>query len=137
MRTILLPLALSLSVACDPKDTSIPSGGPGSGDYDTLDDEQVDADSDGYTADVDCNDEDSTTHPDAEELCDGVDTNCDDEIDNGATDATDWYPDRDEDGYGSAEDSPTSSCIICRTVRPSSVRVSVGLCAASRRMMQP
>ena len=44
----------------------------------------VDADKDGYTSDVDCNDQDASIHPGQEEpcTCDGVDQNCDGQIDN-------------------------------------------------------
>ncbi|MCP4256213.1 MAG: hypothetical protein GY774_01645 [Planctomycetes bacterium] len=36
-----------------------------------------DADNDGYTEDVDCNDGNNAIHPDADELCgDGLDNNC-------------------------------------------------------------
>lgn len=43
----------------------------------------VDADGDGFEDDVDCNDNDATIFPGAEELCDGVDNNCDSVIDEG------------------------------------------------------
>ncbi len=37
----------------------------------------VDADQDGFTSDEDCNDDDPAIHPGAEELCDGIDNDCD------------------------------------------------------------
>jgi predicted outer membrane repeat protein len=53
----------------------------------------------------DCDDEDATIHPDASEVCDAVDNDCDglsddddDSLD--ASTATYWYPDADVDGYG-------------------------------------
>ncbi len=58
---------------------------------------------DGFEADsTDCDDAEETTHPDADELCDGADNDCDDEIDEDATDLTDFHQDVDGDGYGNA-----------------------------------
>ena len=54
---------------------------------------------DGYVAQPgDCNDDDATIFPNAEEVCDGVDNNC-----NGVSDEdllTLFYVDADLDGYG-------------------------------------
>ena len=56
---------------------------------------------DGYvTAPYDCDDSRADVHPTADELCDGVDNDCDSEIDEDASDATTWYADGDDDGYG-------------------------------------
>jgi hypothetical protein len=48
----------------------------------------------------DCDDEDSSIHPGAEEECDGVDQDCNGAIDDGASDLAPWYLDADHDGYG-------------------------------------
>ena len=63
-------------------------------DDDTTDDAPVDEDQDGYTDQIDCDDQDSATYPGADELCDGFDNDCDDVV-----------PDDeiDDDGDGMAE----------------------------------
>jgi len=63
----------------------------------------------GFVADnTDCNDGDSAVNPGATELCDGVDNNCDGNIDEGLT--TTYYVDLDEDGFGSESDSGEEFC---------------------------
>ena len=47
----------------------------------------ADADSDGFAACEDCDDNDALTYEDAEETCDDADNDCDGEIDEDATDA--------------------------------------------------
>ena len=69
----------------------------------------IDADGDGYELGVDCNDEDPAIHPDADEVCDGVDNNCDSVVDLDAIDQSDFYLDADGDGYGDAL-NVTSMC---------------------------
>lgn len=56
----------------------------------------------GFVAsDTDCDDDNPAINPDAFETCDGVDQNCDGEIDEeGATGGSTWYIDFDADGYG-------------------------------------
>lgn len=63
-------------------------------------DTDIDGDGDGFIKSQDCDDEDDAINPDAEELCDGVDNDCDDDIDGGANDMGTWYTDADADGYG-------------------------------------
>jgi len=53
------------------------------------------------TDDSDCDDSDGMIFPGTDELCNGVDDDCDDEIDEAdATDVASWYADADGDGYG-------------------------------------
>ena len=59
---------------------------------------QTDADGDGFTSDYDCDDGSSATYPGAAEECDGVDNDCDGEVDEGVTET--FYLDADGDGYG-------------------------------------
>ena len=57
---------------------------------------------DGYAASKrDCDDNNPNNNPDAEEVCDGVDNDCDTHIDEyTAVDAPTWHPDLDGDGFG-------------------------------------
>ena len=84
---VLLALATSCRYAADKTDTSDTGG--------------IDADGDGYTVQQgDCDDENATVHPDLAELCDGIDNNCDGQVDEGATST--WFADEDGDGFGSS-----------------------------------
>ena len=67
----------------------------------------VDRDGDGWHADKDCDDSDPAVHPGADELCNGEDDDCDDEIDEDQ-DTTLLWPDADGDGFGAGE--PVPSC---------------------------
>jgi len=61
-----------------------------------------------YTAAVggDCNDNSASTFPGAKELCDGLDNNCNGQVDEGAAgQCTTYYRDGDNDGHGLAADS--------------------------------
>lgn len=51
----------------------------------------------------DCDDSNPAVNPGADEVCDGLDNNCDDRVDEDeAVDATTWYKDADNDGFGDA-----------------------------------
>ena len=70
----------------------------------------ADADGDGWAACMDCDDGAADIRPDGDELCDGVDNNCDGVIDeDSALDAATWYGDVDGDGYG----TPDSTAVAC------------------------
>jgi hypothetical protein len=53
--------------------------------------------------DTDCDDFDSTVHPNATESCDSIDEDCDGDIDEGL-ETTTFYADEDDDGYGDPSD---------------------------------
>ncbi len=67
----------------------------------------VDADNDGSCSDVDCDDTNPAIHPNATEICDGLDNNCDAQVDEGLTNT--YYADSDNDSYG----DPNSTTIAC------------------------
>jgi hypothetical protein len=63
--------------------------------------------------DFDCDDNDANFHPFAPEVCDGVDNDCDfdiDDADSDLADGTNYYPDLDDDQFGDADASPTLAC---------------------------
>lgn len=72
---------------------------PGPADTDTP----VDSDGDGVVDTQDCAPGDPTIHPGAAEVCDGVDQDCDGDIDEDAIDQSTWFADEDEDGHGDPE----------------------------------
>lgn len=66
----------------------------------------------GYVVDSgDCNDDDPHIHPNADERCNGIDDDCDEERDEEPTiDPLTWTIDSDDDGYG-ADDSAVMQCL--------------------------
>ncbi len=86
---LLLRALLPLLLACE-----APTSKPTS--------ERDDADGDGVSLPYDCDDADARVSPDLDERCDGVDNDCDTEIDEDPVDGSPWYVDWDEDGYGDA-----------------------------------
>lgn len=71
--------------------------------------EVIDADGDGVPVGEDCADGDADIRPGADEQCNGLDDDCDGEIDEDASDARVWFPDRDADGFGD-DSSPVRAC---------------------------
>ena len=97
-----LTIALLLLAACDNKDEPKDTGPLPADDSEAP----VDGDGDGVPAEEDCDDSDPAVFPSAEEVCNGLDDNCDDAIDEGVTSS--FYTDADGDGYGAGE--PTAAC---------------------------
>ena len=63
----------------------------------------IDGDGDGYLGSDDCDDDDPSTNPGSIEICDGIDNNCDGDIDEGVS--TTYYLDEDGDGFGDSGES--------------------------------
>ncbi len=68
----------------------------------------------GYVSNnTDCNDSNASIHPGAPEVCNGLDDNCNNQIDEGLAQFT-YYIDLDLDGYG----NPSSSISSCQLTAP-------------------
>ena len=69
-------------------------------------DTSIDSDGDGFLDTVDCDDQNPAANPDSYEICDGIDNDCDGQIDEAdAEGAFTWYLDKDGDGHGTKDDS--------------------------------
>ena len=79
--------------------------------YGVAEDEVVECEApSGYVElDGDCDDAAATVHPDADEVCNGLDDDCDEQVDVDALDAATWYEDGDGDGYGNPA-RPEDAC---------------------------
>ena len=107
---------LAITSAC----TFGPGDQPGQGQQDSgaaFSPEQ-DLDGDGFpamsedgTQVIDCDDLDASIRPDQDEVCDGIDNNCDGAVDEHPLDGVASYADADGDGFGDA-DSEAFSCTV-------------------------
>ncbi len=88
----LLAVLLAGCPGDDKTETGNEETGGGTGDC------TIDADGDGYNECEDCDDTSAMINPGAEEDCDGVDNDCDGELDEGVTGT--YYQDADGDGFG-------------------------------------
>ncbi len=98
-RTSLLIALTAAFLGCKDKSEPEDTGDPGV--------DPVDADGDGFAEEDDCDDSNAAINPDADEVCDGVDNNCDGDVDEGVTST--FYADGDGDGFGDI-DSSTDAC---------------------------
>ncbi|HNH47912.1 MAG TPA: putative metal-binding motif-containing protein, partial [Myxococcota bacterium] len=93
------------NAAVNPGESEVPYDGLDNDcDPGTLDD---DLDQDGFVIAQDCDDTNPEINPNMVEICDGIDQDCDGEVDDGAGQL--WYLDTDGDGYGNS-DAAVLSC---------------------------
>jgi hypothetical protein len=90
----------------DPTGDDSDSGGSGDSDSQIA---ELDLDGDGFNTEDDCDDNNAAVNPDADEVCDGDDNNCDGVTDTDAIDATTYYADEDGDGFGDPS-APVGAC---------------------------
>jgi len=76
---------------------------------DTARSSAVDSDGDTHNESMDCDDTNPAVHPDAAEVCNGTDDDCDGAIDEGLPVYTSWF-DGDGDGYGDPDAPKVETC---------------------------
>ncbi len=99
-----------------------------------------DADADGFAACAECDDSDAAVNPDADEVCNGVDDDCNTLVDGddpSLADGTTWYADTDGDGYGGSQfvveacDAPSgyvANSDDCNDLNPDTYPSAVEIC---------
>jgi len=91
----------------------------------------TDLDGDGFDVETDCNDNDSDINPGATEICDGIDNNCDEAVDDTTEGGTTFYLDTDSDGYGDLN-APVVACSL-----PSGASMDSSDCDDSNAAIHP
>lgn len=91
----------------------------------------LDADGDGVDNTLDCNDNNPQIFPGATEICDGIDNNCDGQIDEGLL--ITYYQDLDEDGFGTSVDSIS----VCALVPPTGYSITKDDCDDADNTIYP
>jgi hypothetical protein len=81
-----------------------------------------DRDGDGYPDTIDCNDTNPSIHPGTVEVCDGLDNNCNGQVDEGLTQT--WYMDGDNDGY-------SDGTVFTGCIKPNGYKLASELIALS------
>jgi hypothetical protein len=72
--------------------------------------QSTDEDWDGYSLASDCDDLNALVHPDASEVCDGIDNDCNGEVDDEPADIRAYFADADGDGAGDPTEG-VNSCV--------------------------
>jgi hypothetical protein len=86
----------------------------------------------GYVAiSGDCNDNDNSVHPNAPEVCDGKDNDCNGQVDEGLPSFT-YYLDADADGFGDA----SASIITCSPTAPTGFVSNSSDCDDTKKLYQ-